>query len=97
VADGRKWLIELVRKGRRHLTHFAEARDVEELVLKLLQAFFARLAFGEIADESREPAAPVRVQLADGEFHGKRCAVLSLPDDDTPDPDDAPLARAQIA
>ena len=36
IADRGEWLIELVRKRRSHLSHRAQARDVDELGLQFM-------------------------------------------------------------
>ena len=52
VADRGERLIELVRKRRRHLSHRAQARDVDQFGLQLLQPCLGLLMLGEVADEA---------------------------------------------
>ena len=84
-------------KRGRHLAHRGQPRHVDEFGLQFLQPRFGFLAFGQVADKAGEEALLAHMHFADGEFHRKRRAVAALPDDNTADADDAPLAGAQIA
>jgi len=54
-----------VGEGGGHLAHGAEARDVDQLGLQLLQAGLGLLVFGEIAHEAGEIGLAARLHLAD--------------------------------
>ena len=97
IGDRRQRLIEFVGKRRGHLAHRGEPRHVDELGLQFLQPGFGLLPLGEVADEAGEEAPVAHVHFADRELHGKRRAVVALPDHDAADADDPPLSGAQIA
>ena len=97
VADRGERLIELVRKRRRHLSHRAQARDVDQLGLQLLQPCLGLLMFGEIADEAGEVGRAAGLHFADRKMHRKSGSVLALSGYDSTDADDMPFAGGSIA
>ena len=97
VGDRRQRLVQLMRQRRGHLAHGAEARDVDQLGLQLLQPRLGLLPLAEVADEAGEEAPRRRVHLADGELDREGRAVLALGDDDAADADDPLFAGAQVA
>ena len=97
VADRGERLIELVRKRRRHLSHRAQARDVDQLGLQLLQPCLGLLMFGEIADEAGEVGRSTGLHFADRKMHRKSGSVLALSGYNSTDADDMPFAGGSIA
>src|SRR5665213_1704601 len=84
-------------QGGGHFTERAQARDVHELGLQILQPRLGILPLGQVANESREePPGAARRNLADRQFHRKGRAVLALADHDAADANDASLAGGQI-
>ena len=97
VADRGERLIELVRKRRRHLSHRAQARDVDELGLQFLKPRLGLLVFGQIADEAGEVGRSAGLHFADRKMHRKSGSVLALTGYNSADADDMPFAGGSIA
>src|SRR5579883_3252217 len=83
-------------EGRAHLSHLAEACDMHELALQMIETAFRLLTFGEVANKTGEDAAPLDPRFADRQLHWKDAAVLARAAYDAADSDDPPLARRQI-
>ena len=56
VGDCGQRLVEFMRQRRGHLAHRAEARDMDELGLQLLQPRLGLLPLGKVADKAGEEA-----------------------------------------
>ena len=97
VDDRRERLIELVRERRGHLAHRAQARDVNQLRLQLLETLLALPARAHVLQEPGKKLPPGRLDLADRELERKDRPVLALAQNLATDADDPPLAGAQEA
>jgi len=90
-------LVQLVRHGRGHLAHYAEARGVQQLGLEILDTALRRLLLGQVADKAGEKTLSGETELADLQLHRKGLTALAQAHDDPADADDAALAGPQIA
>lgn len=90
-------LVDLVRQCGGHLAHLADARDVREFRLQLLQPLARELALRDVAHETGEqPTAALR-NLPNRQFHGERAAVPAPASDHAANADDATLAGGEVA
>ena len=97
AGDGRQRLVQFMRQGRRHFPHGAEARNMDEGGLQIVQPLLGLLPFGEVAHETGEEVALAGARLADRQLHRESRTVAAQADDDPAAPDDAPLAGHCIA
>ena len=97
VADGGERLVEFVRQRRGHLSHRAQARDVNELGLQFLKPRLGLLMLGQIADKAGEVGRAAGLHFADRKMHRESRAVLALAGHDPADADDMPLAGGSVA
>ena len=97
IADGGKRLVKLVRQRGGHLTHRAQAGNVNQFGLQFLQSRLGLLVLGKVVRESGEVGLAAGLHLADRQMHRKGRSIPALASHDSADTDDVPFARGSIA